>query len=258
MAVLPAALAGAMFLGDRFLRRRPRPPERRARFGALLLLAYVSVLSHPLLDFLNTYGMRFLAPFSWRWYYGDALFIVDPWVWIVFTLGVAFSRVRARRGRPRPETPARIALGAVAVYALAMVVSSFVGRGIVGREAARSGFAPPQRVMISPVPLDPFRRFALVEEEEGYRFGSLLWKPRAEAAVSAGTIPKNDADPAAVAASRTPEGRKYLAWARFPFYEVRRRGASATVTIRDARYSAREGSWSTVTVVVPDDGRPPP
>ncbi|MGH9367718.1 MAG: metal-dependent hydrolase, partial [Thermoanaerobaculia bacterium] len=76
LAGLPLALAGAMTAWDRFVRRRRGPHAPPARFGALLLLAFVSVLSHPLLDFLNTYGMRFLMPFSGRWFYGDALFIV--------------------------------------------------------------------------------------------------------------------------------------------------------------------------------------
>jgi len=36
---------------------------------------------HPTLDWLNTYGMRWLMPFSGRWFYGDAVFIVDPGCW---------------------------------------------------------------------------------------------------------------------------------------------------------------------------------
>jgi inner membrane protein len=47
------------------------------------------VLTHPALDWLNNYGMRWLMPFDGRWFYGDALFIVDPWVWLVLG-GVVF------------------------------------------------------------------------------------------------------------------------------------------------------------------------
>ena len=36
-----------------------------------------------MLDWLNTYGVRLLMPFDGRWFYGDALFIVDPWVWLL-------------------------------------------------------------------------------------------------------------------------------------------------------------------------------
>jgi len=31
---------------------------------------------------MNTYGVRLLMPFDGRWFYGDALFIVDPWIWL--------------------------------------------------------------------------------------------------------------------------------------------------------------------------------
>ncbi|HEV8600059.1 MAG TPA: metal-dependent hydrolase [Gemmatimonadales bacterium] len=40
----------------------------RVRGGWLLLLAAIGVISHPLLDLLNTYGVRLLMPFSERWF----------------------------------------------------------------------------------------------------------------------------------------------------------------------------------------------
>ena len=81
MAVLPLALASSMAAWDRLVRRRRRPDAAPAPFRELLLLSFAGVLSHPLLDLLNTYGVRLLMPFSGRWFYGDTLFIVDPWLW---------------------------------------------------------------------------------------------------------------------------------------------------------------------------------
>ena len=79
------------------------------RPGRLLALAVLALLTHPALDWLNTYGMRWLAPFDDRWFYGDTLFIVDPWMWLI--LGgasfLAFSRT------PR-ATAAWLGLAAVA------------------------------------------------------------------------------------------------------------------------------------------------
>ncbi len=46
-------------------------------------LSYLGVATHPLLDWLNTYGIRLLMPLDPRWFYGDAVFIVDPWIWLV-------------------------------------------------------------------------------------------------------------------------------------------------------------------------------
>jgi inner membrane protein len=246
MAVLPVVLAGAMAAFDRAIRRRRRPEAAPARFGALLFLSFVSVFSHPLLDFLNTYGVRFLYPFSKRWFYGDALFIVDPWVWIALALGIAFSRMRADLGRPHSEGPARASLGAVAAYVVVMLLSSGAGRDLAERSASNAGLSP-GRAMVSPTPLDPFRRFVVIEVPGGYRLGGLRWLSRQPVVLARDFLARNDRDPLAVAAARTRDGEKFLVWARFPYYEIRREKKVALVSIRDARYP---GSWASVTVGV--------
>ncbi len=72
IAVWPFLLAGTLTLLGR----------GRARFGALFWLSLLAVATHPALDWLNTYGMRWLMPFDDRWFYGDAVFILDPWIWL--------------------------------------------------------------------------------------------------------------------------------------------------------------------------------
>jgi len=85
--VLPFVVAGILLLWDRLRPRRAGATPARA--GPLLGLSALAVLTHPTMDWLNNYGMRWLMPFDGRWFYGDALFIVDPWVWLVLG-GVAF------------------------------------------------------------------------------------------------------------------------------------------------------------------------
>ena len=68
-----------------------------AHFGWLLAISYIGVLTHVFLDFLNTYGIRLLSPVSQQWFYGDAVFIVDVWLWLILGAGVLL----ARRSRPR-------------------------------------------------------------------------------------------------------------------------------------------------------------
>jgi inner membrane protein len=87
--LLPIAFAGVMYATGRLLARRraPRDGERHGdspplHAGWLLLLSYVGVYSHVFLDFLNNYGVRLLSPFDWRWFYGDAAFIADVWMWL--------------------------------------------------------------------------------------------------------------------------------------------------------------------------------
>jgi inner membrane protein len=94
IVVLPFVVTGALLLWDRL---RPGRAERApARAGPLLALAALAVLTHPILDWLNNYGMRWLMPFDGRWFYGDALFIVDPWVWLALG-GVLFLAGSRRR-----------------------------------------------------------------------------------------------------------------------------------------------------------------
>ena len=49
------------------------------------------MLGQPLLDWLNTYGVRFLMPFDGTWFYGEALFIIDPGVWLLAGLTVVLA-----------------------------------------------------------------------------------------------------------------------------------------------------------------------
>ncbi len=96
LLVLPLVVAGAVLLWDRWVRLRRRPDAAPARPVPLLGLAALGVWSHPALDWLNTYGMRWLLPFDGRWSYGDAVFIVDPWLWLLLG-GASFMAYSATR-----------------------------------------------------------------------------------------------------------------------------------------------------------------
>src|SRR5262245_2067859 len=85
LALWPILLTGALLLWDQRVRRRRDAGVPAARAGPLLALTTLAVVSHPTLDWLNNYGLRWLMPFDGRWFYGDALFVIDPWVWL--TLG---------------------------------------------------------------------------------------------------------------------------------------------------------------------------
>lgn len=104
LMVWPFLLTGMMLGIDRLLQRwrirsnrgnstaqnmREGPPMRPA---ILLGIAFLGVWSHPLLDWLNTYGIRLLMPFSDTWFYGDSLFIIDPWFWLLAGAGVVLAR----------------------------------------------------------------------------------------------------------------------------------------------------------------------
>jgi inner membrane protein len=64
-------------------RRRGREGPTREDAHWLLGLLLVSTLSHLVLDWTNSYGVHPFWPVDNRWYYGDAVFIVEPWLWVV-------------------------------------------------------------------------------------------------------------------------------------------------------------------------------
>ena len=80
LVVLPALFAALLWLWS-----RRWPEEWRSGVSGrwLTALSYLAVLTHPALDWLNTYGMRWWMPLSEEWSYGDSLFIMDPWLWLV-------------------------------------------------------------------------------------------------------------------------------------------------------------------------------
>lgn len=131
LVVLPFVLAGLLALVDK-VHRGKRP----FRFAWVLTLSTIGVWTHPFLDWLNTYGMRWLMPFDGTWFYGDAVYIMDPWLWLVLGVGwlggrrptiplfslwlffaLALARIVARRS---PEH--LIILAAIAVILLAALL----------------------------------------------------------------------------------------------------------------------------------------
>jgi inner membrane protein len=239
LALMPIALVGALVAFDRWQGRRGTRPAGRlpVRPGWLLALAYIGVISHPLLDFLNTYGVRCLMPFSERWFYGNTLFIIDVWMWTALAIGIAVSRQRRSKGRAYPNRAALASIIFVTLYTGAMALAGRAAEAIARKDALARGL-PVAAVLASPVPIDPFRRDMLLSTGTHYQFGQIRWTPGARLSWKEAMVPINMADPAiALAAARHKPTRDFLYWSRFPHAEVTRSGGEAIVTIRDARYS---------------------
>jgi inner membrane protein len=110
---LGVALPLVFYYGERLL-ARVRGRQARARLGGLMVASLVVTATHPLLDWTNSYGLRPFLPWSRRWYYGDLVFVIDPWMWLA--LGGACFLLTARTAR---RTAAWAAAG-VAVTAAVM------------------------------------------------------------------------------------------------------------------------------------------
>ncbi len=98
LIVLPFLVTAAMLAWDRWVRRWRQPGAHPARPGPLLALSALGVATHSALDWMNTYGMRWGLPFEPSWTYGDSLFILDPWIWLVLGGSLFIASRPGRRG----------------------------------------------------------------------------------------------------------------------------------------------------------------
>ncbi|HZF43559.1 MAG TPA: metal-dependent hydrolase [Sphingomonadaceae bacterium] len=239
MLVLPPLLVAAAVLLDRWQTRRGTRPAGRLpiHVGWLFALAYIGWASHPLLDFMNTYGIRLLMPFSERWFYGDTLFIIDVWLWTALALGAWLSGRRWRAGSAHPGRPALSSLVAATFYTAAMGGSSLLAERLTRQAAEARGHGPIRTVVASPVPVNPFRREVVFATPEAYGFGVLRWTPLPVLRLDPRLTPINMDDPAVAEARKVKPVADFLYWSRLPFATVERRPEATIVTINDARYS---------------------
>lgn len=90
-----ALLIPCLFYAVDWLIARIRKRPVRVRFLGLLIASVIVSASHPLMDWTNNYGVRPLLPWSGQWYYGDLVFIIDPWLWL--TVGGAAFLLTSKR-----------------------------------------------------------------------------------------------------------------------------------------------------------------
>lgn len=239
LAILPFALAWLMRSYDRNVRLRRDPTAQPADLRQLLLLSALAIWTHPTLDFMNTYGMRWLMPFVNTWFYADGLFIVDLYILLMLGLGVWRSR-RTERTRP-----ARLGLAGLMTYTIGMLAITSIGRAQVG--ALSQG----NRLMLGPHPVIPWERTVVIDQPDRYRIGRWSLFTGYEDDWS-GAQPKGDVGPnkdAVIRARAHPDARPFLRWSRFPHYYVSRDGSTTVVYMSDMRYPG--ASWASATVRLP-------
>ena len=119
----PRAVAGLRLLP--WVRAAMRGTERR-----WILLIAAALLGHLLMDTANGYGTHLFYPFSARWIYGDAVFVLEPWLWVILGATLALNASRLWR-----VLVALLALGPL----VALVSVGLLRRGCVDGDARRRG-----------------------------------------------------------------------------------------------------------------------
>jgi|TARA_R100000501_G_scaffold14680_1_gene26586 inner membrane protein len=257
LVVLPLVLTALMVWFDRWQDRRGKRPASRlpVRPGWLLLLAYIGILTHPFLDWLNVYGIRCLAPFSDEWFYGDTLFIIDVWLWSVLAIGTFLSQRRRRAGKDAPRIPARAALGAVVLYIGAMGAGTAVAENRTRAAVIAAGYGTPKTVIASPPPVNPFRRDMIYRASGNIGEGVARFTPGLDLRLGEAPFADNMDDPAVARAMAVSKPlRDFLFWARTPYARIEETPMGTNVTVSDARYDdSPNGGTFTVKVALPPE-----
>ena len=84
-----AVLLPLIFYAVDHIWSRFRNQARKTKLKGLLIASVIASATHPFLDWTNNYGIRFFLPWSPKWSYGDLVFIVDPYLWLILG-GAAF------------------------------------------------------------------------------------------------------------------------------------------------------------------------
>jgi inner membrane protein len=211
LVTMPFLAAAIIFAWEKLLANKEGP----LKLGGLLLVCFIGTLSHPLLDFATSYGTRLLEPFSHRWFYGDTLFIMDPWIWIMLILGLEMSWRAERLGRnwTRPALWAFVAvLGYIGLNAAISLRAVAVTRPLVERVAKL------QMIEAGEVPLTFWKR-RMIWRGEGVG-GRGEYDPLQglnHATLDPAITPLRLDDPRLVSAAKSSKHvRAFLFWSRMP------------------------------------------
>lgn len=227
LLVLPLLLTGALILFDRWQSRRGKRPEVRQPINAgwLLVLSFIGMLSHLAMDWLNSYGIRLLEPFSSQWFHGDVLFIIDLVLWTVLIGGFVWSRRAEKRASGNWRKRGQAILAAASVYIFANGAITGMAEAEGHRHLHDHGIAA-ELVVASPVPAAFWQRDMLWRSRAGgygnYAY-SLFDSKAPHSLAPAGRTGMDD--PRVAAMARTSrDASAFLFWSRMPLARIDRDG----------------------------------
>lgn len=258
-----AILLPLIFYGvDRLWARwRAQPPKTKLR--GLLIASFIASATHPLLDWTNNYGIRPLLPWNPRWVYGDLVFIIDPYLWLV--LGIAVFLLVSKRSiskSARAKWGERIAFVAFAVVlaywgGLAFAHSRAVeqGREEAARIAASNGESV-LRLAAMPTLANPLRWDCVFETDRAtYRFRVHLPAENSPPRVIRYEKPAGALAQVMDTVEQQKAARVFLGFARFPVARLADPGCmtQTLVQLADLRYTEPGRSRGTFAVDLPVD-----
>jgi inner membrane protein len=235
--IVAIAVVGFVYLLWRLRGRKTRNPNLPPRWGLLFAYACLAGLSHILLDYANNYGVRPFWPFSERWYSWDIVFIVDPILLLVLTLGLIlpslFSLIneeigarRASHAQPRARGRLAATLALVAVFAYWGLRDYEHNRAVTALNSRTYNGADAIRTSAYPHAVNLFRWYGVVETPAFFAtmdvdsLNNPSMTPEVDPEAQMQIRYKPEETPVTLAAKESYLGRVYLSWAQYPITET--------------------------------------
>lgn len=246
--ILALGIVGILWIVDRL-----KPGDCKAlpfRAGALFVVALVAVITHPFLDWLTTYAIALLAPVSWQWYSGNAIFIVDWVYWLLMGAGILLSERRWRHHLPRPGWPAQRAGILLLVYiALNLAESAYVEKQT--KADLRKRGIEAKLIVAGPPPFAFWDRTIEWRSADRYGSGSFGLSGLKLASLS---LPIGLDDRQLLIAERSRRYvRSFLVWSRMPIVVQ----IDGRPYLTDQRFYSSRSRFGKGTFLIPLDNRPP-
>jgi inner membrane protein len=254
--VFLALLLPLIFHGIDRLWARLRHQSPQTNFRGLLIASLIVGATHPLLDWTNNYGIRFLLPWNPRWFYGDLVFIVDPFLWLVMIAGLlVIWRVSAER-------KSRIAFASFAI-----VVAYWAALGLAHARAVTHGSEEAQQIVASnretigrlaamPTLANPLHWDCVFETDKAtYRFRVALNGATPDGRIVRYEKPSGPLAAAMQEVSGQKPARVFLGFARFPVARLADPSCATQTLLQlaDLRYTEPGNSRGSFAVDLPVD-----
>jgi inner membrane protein len=204
--------------------RKPRSQSNsplKPNWFLIWLFSLIAALSHLLLDFTNSYGLRPFFPFNPRWYAWSIVSIYEPLMWAVLIAALVMPAIFALTDS---EIGARRKPFRGRGWAIAALVSIVILYGVRNAEHQRALHLlrattltePLVRSAAEPYPLNPFHWQGLAETADYYQTSSIDTRADSVDTDSGEVFYKPPVTPATLVAKRSYLGRIYLDWSSWP------------------------------------------
>ena len=210
----------------RVARLRAKPTKAPLRWGLLWCFALIAVLSHLLLDFTNNYGIRPFFPFNPRWYSWDIVYIVEPLIIAALLLALFMPWLFGLADREMGVKRVLFRGRGWALAALVFMVLLYAVRNAEHAHAANLvrnanvTSEPILRVAPQPEPINPFLWYVIIETPDFYQTAVVHTRSdQVDSDPAEDVIYKPPVTMSTLAAKRSPLGRVYLDWSKFPIVE---------------------------------------